>query len=127
MNSPAVFDWNDLRHLLAVAREGSTLAAAKALGLSQPTVHRRLAALEKALGCTLVERLPTGYRLTALGKELQQYAEGVEQAVTALQRHLVSFDKGMTGIIRVNVLDDDCAPTHEIAIYRPLSNTASRP
>jgi DNA-binding transcriptional LysR family regulator len=101
MNSRAVFDWNDLRHLLAVAREGSTLAAAKALGLSQPTVHRRLAALEKALGCTLVERLPTGYRLTELGEELQQYAEGVEQAVTALQRHLVSFDKGMTGIIRL--------------------------
>jgi molybdate transport repressor ModE-like protein len=96
MNSRAVFDWNDLRHLLAVAREGSTLAAAKALGLSQPTVHRRLAALEKALGCTLVERLPTGYRLTELGEELQQYAEGVEQAVRALQRHLVFFDKGMT-------------------------------
>jgi DNA-binding transcriptional LysR family regulator len=39
MNSRAAFDWNDLRHLLTVAREGST--AAKALGLSQPTVQPR--------------------------------------------------------------------------------------
>ena len=38
-----MFDWNDLRYFLAVAREGSSLAAAKALGVSQPTVQRRLA------------------------------------------------------------------------------------
>jgi DNA-binding transcriptional LysR family regulator len=96
-----MFDWNDLRHLLAVAREGSTLAAAKKLSLSQPTVHRRLVALEKNLSCALVERHPTGYRLTELGKELQPYAEGVEKAVTALQRHVETFDKGMTGTIRM--------------------------
>lgn len=101
MNSKTMFDWNDLRHLLAVAREGSTVAAAKALGLSQPTVHRRLAVLEKCLGAALVERRSTGYQLTQLGSELRVYAEGVEQAVAALERHLVSFDKGMTGVIRV--------------------------
>jgi len=39
-----MFDWNDLRYFLAVAREGSTLSAAKALCVSQPTVQRRLAA-----------------------------------------------------------------------------------
>ena len=42
-----MFDWDDLRHFLAVARHGSTIAAAKALDLSQSTVHRRLAELEK--------------------------------------------------------------------------------
>jgi DNA-binding transcriptional LysR family regulator len=119
----AKFDWNDLRHLLAVAREGSTLAAARALGLSQPTVHRRLAALEKSLDCTLVERHPTGYRLTELGKELQQYAEGVEQAVAALQRHLISFDKGMTGVIRLT-----CSTTiaHRLMKSRSLDNFHER-
>jgi DNA-binding transcriptional LysR family regulator len=38
-----MLDWNDLRHFLAVARHGSTIAAAKALGVNQSTVHRRLA------------------------------------------------------------------------------------
>jgi DNA-binding transcriptional LysR family regulator len=96
-----MFDWNDLRHLLAVAREGSTVGAARLMRISQPTVHRRLAVLEKSLGRALVERHPTGYRLTELGNELQQYAEDVERAVQALQRHVTSFDRGMTGVIRV--------------------------
>jgi molybdate transport repressor ModE-like protein len=63
-----MFDWNDLRYLLAIAREGSTLAAAKTLNVSQPTVQRRLAALEESIGRKLVERNPTGYRLTEFGK-----------------------------------------------------------
>jgi hypothetical protein len=62
-----MLDWNDLRHLLAVARQGSTLAAAKSLRVHQSTVHRRIVALENALGCDLVERHPTGYRLTEIG------------------------------------------------------------
>ena len=41
------FDWDDLKHLLAVARHGSTLAAARALGVDQSTVQRRLAELER--------------------------------------------------------------------------------
>jgi molybdate transport repressor ModE-like protein len=71
-------DWSDLRYLLAVARHGSTTAAAKALGVNQSTVHRRLAELERQLGRRLVERYPTGYRLTALGEELRPLAERVE-------------------------------------------------
>jgi molybdate transport repressor ModE-like protein len=75
VHNSAVFDWNDLRYFLAVARTGSTLAAAKALGVSQPTVQRRLAALEKQIGRSLVERHPTGYRLTDIGKKLLPDAE----------------------------------------------------
>ena len=59
-----MFDWNDLRHLIAVSRHGSTLAAATALGVNQSTVHRRIAELESRLGLTLVKRHPTGYRLS---------------------------------------------------------------
>jgi DNA-binding transcriptional LysR family regulator len=96
-----MFDWNDLRHLLAVARQGSTLAAAKSLGVNQSTVHRRLIALEKALGCPLVERHPTGYRLTESGKQLRSHAERIEKEAIAVQRHAASSDKGMVGRIRV--------------------------
>ena len=45
-----MFEWSDLRHFLAVARSGSTLSAAKILGVNQTTVARRVAALEEALG-----------------------------------------------------------------------------
>ena len=51
-----MFDWNDLRHFLAVAQHGSTIAAAKALGVNQSTVHRRLDELEARLGRRLVVR-----------------------------------------------------------------------
>lgn len=96
-----MFDWNDLRYFLAVARTGSTLAAAKAIGLSQSTVQRRLAVLEQRLNRQLVERHPTGYKLTALGEELRSYAEQVEEAVAAFERRLASSDKGLTGVVRV--------------------------
>jgi DNA-binding transcriptional LysR family regulator len=97
-----MFDWNDLRHFLAVAREGSTLAAAKVLRVNQSTVHRHLSALEKDLGCKLVERHPTGYRLTDLGKESRAHAERMDESAAALERHIASSAKGMTGCVRVS-------------------------
>src|SRR5689334_7932672 len=96
-----MLDWTDLRYFLAAAREGSTLAAARKLRVNQSTVHRRLAALEKALGCSLVERHPTGYRLTVLGNQLRSYAERVEDDIGALQRHVAASDRGMIGRIRM--------------------------
>jgi molybdate transport repressor ModE-like protein len=96
-----MFDWNDLRYLLAIAREGSTLAAAKSLGVSQPTVQRRLAALEERIGRHLVEHHPTGYRLTELGKVLLPHAIDVERAVEAFQRQVTSAGEELTGVLRV--------------------------
>jgi DNA-binding transcriptional LysR family regulator len=101
-----VFDWNDLRHFLAVARAGSTLAAAKVLGTSQSTVHRRLSELEARLGRQLVKRHPTGYRLTETGERLLPYAERAEVAVTAFERQSVASDKDLAGTVRVT-----CAST----------------
>lgn len=106
MDNRAVFDWNDLRHFLAVARAGSTIAAAKALGTSQSTVHRRLAELEARIGRQLVKRHPTGYRLTDLGEHLLPYAERAEEAMTAFERQSLASDQGLTGVIRVT-----CAST----------------
>lgn len=96
-----MFDWNDLRHFLAVARHGSTLAAAKVLRVSQSTVHRRLAALEARIGRALVKRHATGYRLTELGGELRPYAERIEQAVLGFERHLAAAEREPVGTIRV--------------------------
>jgi DNA-binding transcriptional LysR family regulator len=96
-----MFDWNDLRHILAVARHGSTVAAAKALHLSQSTVHRRLAELEKRIGRHVVIRHATGYRLTEFGNELLPLIKKVEETVAALERYLVAANDTPTGTVRV--------------------------
>ena len=96
-----MFDWNDLRYFVAVARSGSTLAAAKALGLSQSTVHRRLGTLEERLGRRLVKRSSTGHRLTKLGEELLPLAEDVEASVARFERHLDARDRNRVGTVRV--------------------------
>lgn len=95
------FDWDDLKHLLAVARHGSTLAAGRALKIDQSTVQRRLAELERRLGQALVQRHPTGYRLTAFGQEMLPYAERVEQAVLAFEHQLQTVNAEVAGVIRM--------------------------
>ena len=73
-----MLDWNDLRYFLAVAREGSTLAAGQRLRVSQTTVARRIAALEEALGFPALREAPGGLRADAAGEELLERAEQVE-------------------------------------------------
>jgi DNA-binding transcriptional LysR family regulator len=101
-----VFDWNDLRYFLAVARNGSTLAAGKALGVSQSTIHRRIVALESAISQPVVKRLATGYRLTEFGKTLLPDAERMESAAAAVARRAAAADTALDGIIRLT-----CAST----------------
>lgn len=100
-HTPQDFDWDDLKHLLAVARHGSTLAAGRALGLDQSTVQRRLTELERRFGQALVERHPSGYRLTEFGLALLPHAERVEDAVTLLKQHSARAAAEVAGIIRV--------------------------
>ena len=96
-----MFDWNDVKYFLAVARHGSTIAAGKALGLSQSTVHRRLSELERRVGRPLVTRYSTGYRLTEFGEELRPYGERIEAAVKDFERHVTDVARDRGGVIRV--------------------------
>lgn len=96
-----MFDWNDLKYFLAVARGGSTLAAARMLGTSQSTVHRRLTELEKHFGCDLAKRSPTGYHLTECGQRLLEFAERAEETIVTFERHAHAADTGLTGSVRV--------------------------
>jgi molybdate transport repressor ModE-like protein len=100
----SVLNWDDLRHFLAIAREGSIGAAARSLRVNQSTTQRRLQALEQALGCALVERHATGYQLTPQGQILVANVSDVEAAVDAVQRRVASFDKKDVGPIRVTCL-----------------------
>ena len=96
-----MFDWNDLRHFLAVARHGSTIAAGKMLGISQSTVQRRLIELEKRIGRPLVSRQPNGYRLTELGEQLLPFAERVAAAVSDFEQQVSGRARDLTGTIRL--------------------------
>lgn len=100
-HTPQDFDWDDLKHLLAVARHGSTLAAGRALGVDQSTVQRRLTQLEQRFGLPLVQRQPSGYRLTEFGQALLPHAELVEAAVAQFKQQLRTATAEVSGVIRV--------------------------
>lgn len=94
-----MFDWNDLKYLLAVARHGSTLAAARELNVNQSTVQRRLAELEARLKLRLAERSPSGYRLTTAGSAVLPAAEQVAAAIEAFKQR--ATEAAHAGILRL--------------------------
>jgi DNA-binding transcriptional LysR family regulator len=96
-----MFEWSDLRHLLAVSRCGSTLAAAKSLGVNQSTVHRRVAELERRIGLRLVRRQPAGYHLTEVGEALIDQVEAVASAIESLERRIATLKLDLRGTIRL--------------------------
>jgi DNA-binding transcriptional LysR family regulator len=100
-HSSNMFSWDDLRHLLAVAQEGSTLAAGRAMGVDQSTVQRRLTELERRLGQSLVQRHATGYRLTEFGQEMLPFAQAVQTACQRFERQVQILGSEATGVIRM--------------------------
>ena len=96
-----MFDWNDLKAFLAVARGGSTLAASKALGVNQTTVARRIESLEHDLGFKLFERGQTGSRLTEAGEVMIPDAESVERAAIKFSNTAAGQLRGAEGGLRL--------------------------
>lgn len=83
MNWQAIsFDWNQVRAFLATAEEGSLSAAARALGQTQPTLSRQVAALEEDLGVTLFERAGRAMELTEAGRDLLEHVRVMADAAT---------------------------------------------
>jgi DNA-binding transcriptional LysR family regulator len=76
------FDWNRARAFLVTAEEGSLSAAARALGMAQPTLGRQVAALERELGVALFERTGRGLFLTPAGLELVEHARAMGEAAS---------------------------------------------
>lgn len=96
-------DWDEVRYFLAVARGGSARAAADTLAVNHSTVVRRLALLERKLGAMLFEKLPTGYRLTAAGKDIVSSAEEMEAASNRLEARVQGRDQGVKGRLRATM------------------------
>ena len=96
-----MMDWNDLRYFLAVADQGSTLAAGRALRVSQTTVARRIAALEESLGLLLFEKRQAGYTLTPAGEELVARARQVEAATEGFTEASAALARDTSGVVRI--------------------------
>ncbi len=97
--------WSDLRVFLAIAREGTLGAAARKLKLSQPTMGRRLQALENAVGQKLFQRTSEGFVLTDEGAAVLSHAEHIEEEALAFQRRLRGHDQRLDGTLRLSCSD----------------------
>ena len=75
--------WDDLRIFLAVVAHGSMNGAAKALGQSQPTIARRVRALEETFGLSLFQRGPNNLDLTEAGRAVLEAAAPMAEAADA--------------------------------------------
>jgi DNA-binding transcriptional LysR family regulator len=104
MNAQPV-DWSDLQLLVAVRGAGSMLRAARRLGLAASTVSRRMTALERAVGATLIARGAAGVRLTAAGTALADCGTELELGVARALRDLPRPGALLTGTIRISAGD----------------------
>lgn len=96
-------DWNDLKYLLQVARDGSTLAASRSLRTNQTTVMRRVTALEADLGLTLFEKRRSGYVATDALKRLMPELEAIEAAHRQFDHEASAIVREIGGTIRLTV------------------------
>ncbi len=98
-------EWSDVRIFLAIAREGSLGAAARHVGQTQPTMGRRLRALEAAVGQTLFQRTPDGFVLTDEGGAVMASAERMEEEALAFERKLAGRESMLSGTLRLAASD----------------------
>lgn len=106
MTSLEHLDWDDLRLVLAIGREGGLGPAARALGVNHSTVFRRIRALEDRLGAALFERQANGYAPTPLGEAGVRAATAMEAQIHAFQREAAGDGKELQGSIRLTAPDD---------------------
>ncbi len=97
-------EWNDFRVLLALHRGNSVVGAARILGVNASTISRRLAALEEALGATLIVRGGRGFSFTAEGRVALDAAEAMAAAATAAGGSVRASRAQMEGVVRVSVV-----------------------
>jgi DNA-binding transcriptional LysR family regulator len=101
----ADFDWNQARAFLATAEEGSLSAAARALGVTQPTLSRQVSALEETLGITLFERGPRMTILTSAGLEVLDHVRAMYEAAAKLSLSASGQSQAVAGLVRIATTD----------------------
>lgn len=94
-------NWDELRTFIEVSRDGSLSAAARRLGLTQPTVGRHIDALEAALGLSLFTRSPRGLTPSPAALALAPHAEAMAAAAAALSRAASGEAAADSGVVRL--------------------------
>lgn len=106
MNWQAVsFDWNHVRAFLATVEEGSLSAGARALGLTQPTLGRQVAALEEDLGVVLFDRAGRGLALSPSGKELLTHVRAMADAANRVSIAATGQSQTVEGEVTISASD----------------------
>ena len=106
-------NWDELRTFVEVARDGSLSAAARRLGLTQPTVGRHIDALEAALGLTLFTRSPRGLTPTPAALALEPHVEAMAAAAAALARTAsgeAAADRGTVRLTASEIIGSEVLP-----------------
>jgi len=98
-------DWNDVRTFLAVAESGSLNAAARSLGMTQPTVSRRMEDLEYRLGARLFSRSSRGVALTDAGESVRDLAASMARLGGIIVREVAGRDRSESGRVRLAAPD----------------------
>ncbi|MDB5538514.1 MAG: LysR family transcriptional regulator [Devosia sp.] len=109
------FDWNRARAFLVTAEEGSLSAAARALGMAQPTLGRQVDALEAELGVILFERVGRGFVLTPSGLELLEHVRAMGQAATRVSLSATGQSQSIEGTVRIAASE-----THAAMLLPPI-------
>ena len=119
----SAFDWNQMRAFLATVESGSLSAAARATGLTQPTLSRQVAALEADLGVVLFERIGKRLVLTPSGSELAGHVRAMGSAADRLSIAAMARSEAVEGLVRITAIDIVAAYLLPPALKR-LSETA---
>ena len=98
-------DWNQLKAFLETAETGSLSAAARKLGLTQPTLSRQVAAIERRMGVTLFERVGKSMALTPTGLDLLEHARAMGAAAEALRLAATGRLQAVGGVVSVSATD----------------------
>ena len=98
-------DWNQLKAFLETAEAGSLSAAARKLGLTQPTLSRQVAAIEQRMGVTLFERVGRAMALTPTGLALLEHARAMGAAAEALGLAARGRAQAVGGVVSVSATD----------------------
>lgn len=103
-------DLRQLRHFLAIAREGGISAAARSLHMAQPPLSQQLKQLEEELDTTLVERGSRSIRLTENGELLKNRAEQILAMVDSVRREIKDSSAGATGTLVIGAVSSSGLP-----------------
>jgi len=116
-----MLDWDHLQSFLAIARHGNLSSAAKALGVSQTTMGRRLEQLHVRAGARLLQKTPTGFALTPAGQRVLASIERMESEALAVEQSIFGEDERVSGEVRITTTE-----TFAAEVITPMVSSLAR-